>query len=53
MTMIKEKTGSSKVKFSNETLKAGKSVYRKLMGNESHGKFIGFGSGMTTKDLRC
>ena len=51
MTMIKEKTGSSEVKFSEETSKVEKSVYRKLMGDETHGKLIGFGSGVTTKDL--
>ena len=53
MTMIKEETGSSEVKFSKETLKVKKSVYRKLMGGETHGKLIGFGSGVTTKDLRA
>ena len=51
MTMIKEKTGSSEFKFSEETLKVEKSVYRKLIGDESHGKLIGFSSGVTTKDL--
>lgn len=51
MNMIKEKTGSSEVKFSEETLKVEKSVYRKLMGDETHGKLIGFGSGVTAKDL--
>ena len=50
MTLIKEKTGSSEVKFSGETSKVEKSVYRKLMGDETHGKLIGFGSGVTAKD---
>ena len=53
MTLIKEKTGSSEVKFSDETSKVEKSVYRKLMGDETHGKLIGFGSGVTAKDLRA
>ena len=53
MTMIKEKTGSSEVKFSEETSKVGKSVHRKLRGDETHGKLIGFGSGVTVKDLRA
>ena len=53
MTLIKEKTGSSEVKFSEETSKVEKSVYRKLMGDETHGKLIGFGSGVTAKDLRA
>jgi len=53
MTMIKEETGSSEVKFSEETSKVEKSVYRKLMGDETHGKLIGFGSGMSTKDLHA
>lgn len=51
--MIKEKTGSSEVKFSKATLKLEKSVYRKLMGDESHGKVTGFGSGVFAKDLRA
>ena len=49
MTMIKEKTRSSKVKFSEETLKMEKSVHHKLMGNESHGKVTGFSSGVLQK----
>ena len=49
MTMIKQKIGSSKVKFSEETIKAEKSVYRKLMcDDENHGKVIGFGNVVTT-----
>ena len=53
MTMIKEKTGSSEVKLSKETSKVEKSVYRKLMGDETHGNLIGFSSGVTIKDLHA
>jgi len=49
--MIKSKTGSSEDNFSKATRKVEKSVYRKLMGDESHGKVIGFGSGVRAKDL--
>ena len=36
-----------------KTKKCAISVYRKLIGDETHGKLIGFGSGVTTKDLRA
>ena len=51
MTMTKEKTGSSKVRFPKESLKVEKSVYYKLIGDESHGNVAGFGRGMIAKNL--
>ena len=51
MIMIKVKARSFEVKFLEETLKVDKSVDHKLMHGESHGKVVGFGSGMTRKDL--
>jgi len=50
--MIKQKTGSSEVNFSEATQKVEKSVYRKLMGDTNQGKVTGFGSVVRAKDLR-
>ena len=50
--IIKKKTGSSEVVFSESTFQAEDIAYRKLMGSESHGKVWGLGRGVTARDMR-
>ena len=53
MTLIKEKTGSSEVKVSEETLKVEQNVYHNLIDGKAHGKVTGFSCAMTAKDLHA
>jgi len=50
--IIKKKTGSAEVVFSESTKEAENIAYQKLMGDQIHGKVRGLGRGVSVKDLR-
>ena len=52
LSTINQKSPPFEVNFSKATQKVEKSVSCKLMGDKSHGKVTGFGSGVCAKDLR-
>ena len=50
--IIKKKTGSTEVVFSESTKEVEDITYRKLMGDQTHGKARGLGRGVSVRDLR-
>ena len=50
--LIKKTTRSTEVVFSESTKEVEDIAYRKLMGDQSHGKARGLGRGVSVRDLR-